>query len=589
MGKAENFKQGLNSANERKGQSNKKAGAPIQECPLATLVVTVERAQDARVGNFKNAVLVKNTNTSKKIVKNAQCEEPCEFSSLEPGTYEISAKPAQGHGFSFEKSATVTLGQGDKQIAKVMLQSAEITAVSQQKDWKQYVNLSADKTQPSHGRLMETAAKLNKAIPGVNVYFLLKPDAKNAQNLPNALQATTKVVTGRTDSSGIAKVRLELSRFGGDKFQVLASLYAYPTHDSAHAVASKEITVWRKMWYQITADKGAVLPARKTNADAYIETALETIEVDNTLLEYKTIAGLTYHPLWQFSPHLRTSADGDRQVVCVGDHNKREFYKLYKAPVGTQPKAHLIMCDVQWDPSLGPVSHYSLEARESRFNQINAAGNDYLGVFNPPLNGGKLVHNAKWSWSDGKHTHNGQLDDAAIMIEKSRASYATFKVTLPSTCKAGECRGCGGGTTITPTPHAPANLRMQLNCGDGPWAGESGQPGRPQCLIVVNPDENTFNNTIAHEIGHLFSQVRKEKNWLGIPDHPDQYEKRGGQGSHCKKDATEDATYKDQDGNPIYDGGTCIMYHVAVGNTKFCENCQLDLKIRDLSDFFLKS
>ena len=63
--------------------------------------------------------------------------------------------------------------------------------------------------------------------------------------------------------------------------------------------------------------------------------------------------------------------------------------------------------------------------------------------------------------------------------------------------------------------------------------------------------------------------------------------KRGGQGSHCKRDATEHATSVDQDGKKIYVGGTCVMYHVAVGNVIFCDNCKTDMRVRAMSDFFL--
>jgi hypothetical protein len=38
-------------------------------------------------------------------------------------------------------------------------------------------------------------------------------------------------------------------------------------------------------------------------------------------------------------------------------------------------------------------------------------------------------------------------------------------------------------------------------------------------------------------------------------------------------------------GKKFWNGGTCIMYHVAVGNVTFCDNCKTDLRARDLSGF----
>jgi hypothetical protein len=84
----------------------------------------------------------------------------------------------------------------------------------------------------------------------------------------------------------------------------------------------------------------------------------------------------------------------------------------------------------------------------------------------------------------------------------------------------------------------------------------------------------------------MFGQVREQKNWLGLPNHPDQYTRRGGQGSHCKKGASEHATEVDEIGNKVYVNGTCIMYGTAVGNLAFCDNCEAELRVRDMSDFF---
>ena len=152
---------------------------------------------------------------------------------------------------------------------------------------------------------------------------------------------------------------------------------------------------------------------------------------------------------------------------------------------------------------------------------------------------------------------------------------------------AGTCTGCAGGTNIVPTNAKKASVNIQMNAANGPWAGESGQPGSPHCLIVVDTNLNNFNNTIAHEIGHMLSQVRATKNWHGVPDHPDEYVKRGGQGSHCKRDATEHPTELDQDGKKAYQNGTCVMFHIAIGNVLFCDNCKVDMRVREMSDFFL--
>ncbi len=448
----------------------------------------------------------------------------------------------------------------------------------------QLVNLASAPKDATLGRSVAVAAKLDQKKSGVTVYFAVEAGKDNRTSLPADLQAKIKK-SATTNADGIAQVQMDLSRFGGDKFKALASLQEKVAPADGGTVTSAEVTVWRKMNYQITADKGAKLPGRDKTFAAFKKTFLDIKEVDENIIQYSDIKSLGYHPFWQFRVDLNASADGDRNVVCVGDHNKDKFYALFKKPK-QEPTAHLIMCDAQWDPITGPESTYSLVQRTTDQPQWNATKNKALGVFKPTLNGAGLVQSSRWSWNDGKKTHNGTFADSDISIEKTRQHTAIFQVSVPKKCKAGHCLGCAGGTDIDPSAAHPVEAKLKLQCATGPWAGESGQPGRPQCLIVVNSDVNRFNNTIAHEIGHLFKQVRTDKNWLGIPDHPDQYEKRGGQGSHCKKDATESATRKDQDDKTVYEGGTCVMYHVAVGNTDFCENCALDLRIRDMTNFF---
>lgn len=448
----------------------------------------------------------------------------------------------------------------------------------------QLVNLASAPKDATLGRSVAVTAKLDQKKSGVTVYFAIEAGKDNRTSLPADLQAKIKK-SATTNADGIAQVQIDLSRFGGDKFKALASLQEKVAPADGGTVKSAEVTVWRKMNYQITADKGAKLPGRDKTFAAFKKTFLDIKEVDENIIQYSDIKGLSYHPFWQFRVDLNASADGDRNVVCVGDHNKDKFYALFKKPK-QEPTAHLIMCDAQWDPITGPISDHNLVKRTNRLVQMNATENDGLGVFKPALDGNKLVQSGSWTWNDGVKIHNGVFTDDDVLIEKSRRHTSVFELTLPMTCKASECKGCSGGSKIEPSAAKPAKAKLEMRCATGPWAGESGQPGKPQCLIVVDSDENNFNNTIAHEIGHLFKQVREEKSWLGIPDHPDQYVKHGGQGSHCKKDATVSAAEKDQDGNAVYDNGTCVMYHVAAGNTEFCDNCTLDLRVRDMSGFF---
>ena len=562
----------------KRQNKGKTAGSSRQPCLPSNIYVTVVRTGKTGDPNFNNTIIVEGGGGSKK----AKCDVEKRFLKLKAGDYKVSAQPEAGNGYIFEgPPEPVTLAAGETKKVTLMLVRLEIVEVTLKSGAKQFVNLKNRKDQPSWGRTIKVEAKINRTLKGIPVHFDIEYDGSNRkkEDLPASLQAKISS-SSKTNKDGIAETMLTVSRFGGDKFKVLASLSKDLKHPSATVVKSNDTEVWRKFWFQITADQGAVLNSRAKNTSAFNEVKAEVEEADNQIIDYRTIPGLVNHPLWQFEP-----GKGTRQVVCVGEHNKAKFRSQYVAPKDDKkPKAHLIMCDVQWDPLDGPQGTYSMDASTKTFRQKNASGNDTLGVFDPPLKGGKLVKSGSWTWKIGKVTHTGTLTDANISIKQSRVWFADFEVTLPAQCSPG-CKGCRGGTNIVPNGGSPAVVKLRMKCASGPWAGESGGPGNPHCLIVVNSNENEFNNTISHELGHLFSQVRKKKKWLGIPDHTDQYEKRGGQGSHCKKGATEDATQKDQDGKKVYVSGTCIMFHVAVGNTTFCDQCKLDLKIRNMSDF----
>jgi hypothetical protein len=483
-----------------------------------------------------------------------------------------------------------------------------------------YVNLDgpddARKLMDKSGqRDVKVVAKLSRKIPDVTIHFTLIPNKRNwdrnhwganvigfefskvdrdlkhidKNNYKDLLHLSTK-----TNTDGNAEIQnLVLSRIGGDVFKIGTYLDQDPhlsKYIDGHATLSKrspvlsadQIEVWRKFYIQNTFNKNITLPNRILTSQAFEKCFIEIEEVDEEKYDPTSISGLVEHELWQFDMSGST-----RKVVCVGDINKAKFTSLFKPPKDTtKPKAHMVMCDVQWDSQMGSPKDFSPSTREFSINYKNSAGNSYLGVFDPPLGGGSIVRRPSiWVWNDGSKTHQGNLNDSNVAIEKSRGHYSEVKIKLPAVCPP-SCPCGRPGTAINPTPLKKASVRLTLKGATGPWAGESGRPGDPQCLIVINNDVNEFNNTIAHEIGHLFKAVRKDTNWKGIPDHPHQYEKHGGQGSHCKEDAAQHPTRVDQDGNPIFVGGTCVMFHVAVGNTVFCDNCSVDMRVRDVSDTF---
>jgi hypothetical protein len=342
-------------------------------------------------------------------------------------------------------------------------------------------------------------------------------------------------------------------------------------------------------------------------------------------------------------PWLRITSENPQ--VSVGGDNRDILRKLIEQPVVERPKtAHLILCDRQWDPKESKVMTFSQKKRTDWFYAKNRAG-DKLGAFLPPLQGGRFFVNGyanKWTW-DG---HEGPLTDAMVTLDRDRDETNKFNITLPLKCPD-TCPkpDCGGGTDIEPTDPKPADVEFKVNGAEGPYLGEGGKEESPHALIVIEDtgdakrDESSINDTVSHEVGHMYHQVQHTKgdaetylkaikdNWKewkkglkgvkayydtvkkdfeyyyedGTPDHGYEYTGRGGQGSHCAKGATPGSSNKEFDNRwPInqlpgkdkktevkeWDDGSCILY--ASGRDQkleWCDDCQKIWKYIDLKRF----
>ncbi|MYN19905.1 hypothetical protein GTP81_24470 [Rugamonas sp. FT107W] len=540
----------------------------------------------------------------------------------------FSAKPGAGTAGDLHttEASPATKGNGDvcrfnvvaiKEVKYAFSNLAGKAVIWDDPNKRFYINTEDDpagralKSAPPKGRTIKITAELTKPIKDVKIHFMLSPNKDNHEkahwgaalplsfkfkDLDRALKAKDKATpdaylhfSALTDAQGIAQMDdLVLSRFGGDKFRIAAYIDEdahLAKYIDGHADLSKkkpaltdEFTLWRRVWVQHTRNATSALVSRATTKAGFEAAYVEYLEAPERTYAVATVPGLSTHPAWQFDP-----AEGIAPQLCVGDHNKAIFDAMFiPESDDMSPKAHLLMCDVQWDPVQGPAQAFSVAAPVTTQNYYDATMYE-LGVFSPPLVGGTVVAAATWTWDDGANVHTGSLTDADIEVLQTRAATSEVRVSLPAQCAA-TC-ACGGGTAIAPTAVRQADVTMQLNAANGPWFGESGVPGRPHCLIVIKPDVNYFNNTILHEIGHLYEAVRTATAWHGLPDHPNQYTDRGGQGSHCSTGATPSLTDFDDAGDAVFENGTCVMYHDGP-SIAFCDHCGADLRVRDLSGFF---
>jgi hypothetical protein len=431
-----------------------------------------------------------------------------------------------------------------------------------------YINVKSD----PDGRKVTISAKLSEKFKDVTLHFMLAPDKDNMKtanwgiDLPGtwkwkdigaALKHKDRSdrknllhLSAKTDAEGYAKVEVSLSRFAGDKFQPAVYLDQDPhlaKYIDGHADLGKRkpvfstetISVWRKIWYQMTYAAGFVPPAPGLTVTAY---QAARVGVETATPHQFPKAGAparTFYPEWMIKP-----GGGDGDVAVIGNHNKRPLYAHFK-PKDDQPvKAHLVICEHQWDPE-GNTDLKTVDITSSPSAWITMS----KSVIKPPLDGGAVVVTGTWETTAGVPAKNGTLTDADIIIEKPRTAKNKIKVKLPA------------GTPV-PTVAQPIKVKLTLK-GAADYLGESS--GKGQIMIVYDSSQvPDYNDTISHEIGHALEQTPNSVKET-IPAHPNWDDL--GQGVHCLKTK-------------------CIMYKSgpqADASHLFCEDCHPYMDVQNMT------
>jgi hypothetical protein len=510
---------------------------------------------------------------------------------------------------------------------------------------KFYINLKPD----PDGRKVKISATLSTKLKDVKLRFMLAPDSGNAttanwnidfpasstykwKNLLAALKHLDKKdrkkllhLSATTDANGLATKELTLSRLGGDKFYPAAYISEDPhlakfVHGHSDlgnrkpVVATSPIQVWRKVWFEVAQPTGGGAFADATfiatQRNVFVEPHMVT--ADQNDMEKDDFKPLDpFRPLWQF----KAGSASDDLKLCIGTHNVKTALDLFTLPTAEAPvKFQLILCDVQFDAQnvltkLTEVLFGGTDptgAQDVAMQSLAVKDQTKLSILVPPLQGGALVVASDWVLQEKQGsawvntTHSGTLDPGNITIQKSRPDNATVHVVPPAQCIG------GGGCTCTatvPTALVPdadhrIKLGLQLRAALGDYAGWA--PRNSVATVTkINADAWAMTDTMAHELGHLFGQVRPAAR-AGQPDHPKMYQDRGGSGTHCAHDATwlDDTSGAVLD--PTTDGeldaqgkgagwwldGDCILFGYDRGiQLQWCEHCAFEWIVADLSKF----
>lgn len=458
--------------------------------------------------------------------------------------------------------------------------------------FQQFINLGkdidgADKRHPDHDRYIEVKARVewskgdpSRSLAGKTVHFsheLVKGPKRPAvlkgaekEGFSSAGGADTEIASCGEDG-WTSTVKFYLSQFGGDEFTIGAQ--ADETNVGKPSGAKKKIAgyqSWRKFWYQKTRATGFNPPAMTVSEDAF-KKVFAIMEMDNDLAFVKAdVPSSTFYPEWQAKV-----GGGDTQVAIIGGHNSSYFYGKFEAKAEKPVKAHLIICEYQWDPAgTTPLQTFSLSKKES--DELKLTGLTWnSAVVDPPLTGGLMVAGTWESLAPSGHGDNGKtgvLTAANFLITKPRGDLAGFKVKLPDDAP-------------DPTVH-PVKVKFTLNYAKY-WGGES---NGYQIICTYKGTKSTYDMCVSHELGHCVFQTPRNgaqtKKPESLPDHPTFYTNdQGGQGPHCSFEATlvTDATMTS---GKRFKDGTCIMYHQLFTGCKqvFCDNCVPYLQLQDMTE-----
>lgn len=422
------------------------------------------------------------------------------------------------------------------------------------------INLALDPT----GRRLDVAAKLKKAIDVVPVGFVLVADEKNRKKQNNGVEVPRTwtfdasiekkdrnagvCFSAKTDATGLATLTnsLQVSRVAGDRFRIAAFVlddvplghWGTSKGYTRKPLVSEPIQVWTKLWYQLTHNDATKVPEPSLAVKAYEQVRSELVASSRKRFKKADAPANTYYPRWMLRPKK-----GDDEVAVIGGHNKDVFMAMLDDDPNEPRKAHVVVCDEQWDPGApSGVLTVTVPAGLSRF-RVALPQN----VLKPPLNGGPLVTRSLWFQGV---TQKQAITDDWVEIPKDRASTSEIEIVLP----VGVASSAGNEITV----------HFEVETALGPYLGES---DGVNILAVYNPKEVAdFSDTIAHEIGHSLNQTpRNGAQPLNAPDHPQQVDH--GQGNHCTDRA-------------------CVMYESgpqSVASHRFCDVCRPYLIAEDFS------
>ena len=464
----------------------------------------------------------------------------------------------------------------DKSIIK---QGIERKDKDESGNFKQYINLKKDiegqdKRYPEYGREITLKARVKRGdgktekLDGVKVLFKNKcekaanraaPDTKvwsdaeltGDQKPGFGRKNGTAATTVQTDANGwTTPVSFFLSQYGGDLFEITAQLDpSVKASKRRPPKRTEKYIVWRKFWYQMTLNDN-LRARRPTIAEGYFaEVFVEMVksnekkfkESDFTKDSEKEFVKRTFHKEYMLkqggSNSIVANVGNDSNIDQFGSHEKLRIETETEHPV----KVNLIVSKFQLDPlGSSTLSQFDLKSNGQEVTIDKGTGGPIVSQTAIKKNA-KLVVSGEWGAYKTpipgdpptlpEFIKRGPITDKCITINPARDNTLKVKVDLTKATAT-------TGTVPTPSDLVPVPIQLQVETAEG-YGGWAPAAGIVATFDGTDGNFKIFNLTVAHEVGHKFVQVPEPtKQEKSLKDHPQQYVKHGGSGSHCRSGAT---------------------------------------------------
>src|SRR5690554_3813171 len=281
------------------------------------------------------------------------------------------------------------------------------------KPHKQYVNLSSNGKEQGNELTIKVKAKdPNAKTDGKKVYWRVTADKGNSKrNNPKPgvmkksggklVEFKERIATIDTEFTGNeSSIVFACGLAGGDKFTIEAGT------DGKNFTSSFVVENWRRLWYQLTHQSGINIPNLNLSKTAFSMVNIELLNDNVMQFKINDVPERTYYKEWMFNPK-----GNDKEISVIGSHNKEFFKKYFTTKKSSLPKAHLIICQYQWDEG-----EISLPITCKFYDNDPVSIESPLPIIKPTLKG-SVVISGKWFNHD--NTKSGEITDACISIDRS--------------------------------------------------------------------------------------------------------------------------------------------------------------------------